>query len=97
MSNEEMKIIADMISDNLSIYHKEMLTSEELCRYMGIEKRHLYNLTCRNEIPYYKPGGKMCYFKRSEIEEWLQQNRCATVTEIQDKALSYCMKKRYNN
>ena len=93
MSQNDIKQVAEIISENLSVYHKEMLTSDELCRYLNIEKRYLYKLTSKNEIPYYKPLGKLCFFKRTEIDEWLQQNRCATVTEIQDKALGYCMKK----
>ena len=36
----------------------------------------------RGEIPHFKPLGKMCYFNRVEIEQWLQNNRVATSDEI---------------
>ena len=59
---------------------------------MGISKSYLYKLTMRGEIPHYKPMGKMCYFNRYEIEEWLQQNRCATSAELNDRANRITMK-----
>lgn len=59
---------------------------------MGISKSYLYKLTMRQQIPHYKPMGKMCYFNRAELEAWLQNNRVATSTEISDRAHAYCMK-----
>ena len=47
----------------------------------------------KGEIPHYKPKGKMCYFNREELEEWLQSNRCATDAEISNRANKYCMEK----
>ena len=75
------------------ITSKEMLTSDEVAWYLGISKAQLYMLTARRAIPHYKPTGKLLYFKRGEIDEWLQSNRVATDTEIADKALKYCSKK----
>ena len=92
MSNEQIKQVADLVTTNTLFCTKEVLTSDEAARYMGISKSYLYKLTMRGEIPHYKPMGKMCYFNRNEVEQWLQQNRCATATEIADKANRYCMK-----
>ena len=72
---------------------KEVLTSEETAMYLGISKSYLYKLTMRREIPHYKPLGKMVYFNRLELEEWLQSNRVATATEITDQANNYCSRK----
>jgi hypothetical protein len=41
-------------------------------------------------IPHYKPMGKMCYFNRLELEQWLLQNRVATSAELTEKAQQYC-------
>lgn len=35
----------------------------------------------------------MCYFNRQELEQWLQSNRVATTTEIEQQAQEFCMKK----
>ena len=81
-----------MVIDNTLFCTKEVLTSEETARYMGISKSYLYKLTMRGEIPHYKPMGKICFFNRQEVEAWLQSNRVATATEISDRANRYAMK-----
>ena len=93
MTTEEKKTVEDLITANIIVCTKEVLTSDEAALYMGVSKSYLYKLTMRKEIPHYKPMGKMCYFNRLELETWLQQNRCATDTELSQKAQSYCMQK----
>lgn len=92
MGNEN-KEIADLITANIIFCTKEVLTSDEAAKYMGISKSYLYKLTMKQQIPHFKPLGKMCYFNRLELETWLQSNRIATNGEINQKAQSYCMKK----
>ena len=92
MSKEQLQEVADLIAANILFCTKEVLTSDEAARYMGISKSYLYKLTMRGEIPHYKPMGKICYFNRAELEQWLQRNRCATATEIADRANRYAMK-----
>lgn len=89
---QELKQIADMVTANTLFCSKEVLTTDEAAKYMGVSKGYLYKLTMRGEIPHYKPMGKMCYFNRAELEQWLQTNRVATSTEIADKANRYCMR-----
>lgn len=91
MSDEQMWTIIDEVSANVMISNKEVLTSDEASMYMGISKSYLYKLTMRNEIPHYKPLGKMCYFKREELEKWLLKNRHATDEELEMQAKKYCM------
>lgn len=93
MTNEEITAISNNLAAQTMICTKEVLTSDEAARYMGISKSHLYKLTMRGEIPHSKPLGKKCYFRRTELEDWLMSNRAATATEINDRANAYCMKK----
>lgn len=90
---EELKQLAELISGNIIGTTKEVLTSEEAAKYMGISKSYLYKLTMRQEIPHYKPKGKMVYFNRRELEQWLQSNRVSTDEEIEQKAQSYCLRR----
>ena len=90
---EELQKVADLVTAKTIFCTKEVLTSDECAKYMGISKSYLYKLTMRGEIPHFKPLGKMCYFNRAELEQWLQQNRCATATEISDRAAAYCSQK----
>ena len=90
---EELKQVADLITANTIFCTKEVLTSDEAAKYMGVSKSYLYKLTMRQQIPHYKPMGKMCYFNRLELEQWLQSNRVSTSTEISQQAQAYCMEK----
>lgn len=81
------------IIDIVKTHSKEVLTAQETARYMGVSMSYLYKLTMKKQIPHYKPMGKVCYFKRDEVEEWLLSNRISTEQEINNKALSYCRRK----
>lgn len=87
--NEDLKKIAE----NILFCKKEVLTSSEVAKYMGISMSYLYKLTMEGKIPHFKPLGKLCYFNRQEIEQWLQSNRVSTTSEISQRAQAYCMKK----
>ncbi len=93
MNKEELTQITNLLTDNTLFCTKEVLTSDETARYMGVSKSYLYKLTMRKQIPHFKPMGKMCYFNRMELEQWLQSNRVATTTKIEQQAQAYCMKK----
>lgn len=75
MTKEELQQVADLITANTIFTTKEVLTSDEAAAYMGISKSYLYKLTMKGAVPHYKPMGKMCYFNRNELEQWLQTNR----------------------
>ena len=91
MTREEIKNVAAELADRVIFTTKEVLTSDEAARYMGISRSYLYKLTMTRKIPHYKLTGKICYFNRKELEEFLQSNRIATDAEISSKAQSYCM------
>lgn len=91
--SEDLKQVADFITANTIFCTKEVLTSDEAAGYMGVSKSYLYKLTMNQQIPHYKPMGKMCYFNRLELEQWLQNNRVATAAEIEQRAQAYCIRK----
>ena len=90
---EELRKVADQITANIISTTKEVLTSDEAAQYMGISKSYLYKLTMRQQIPHFKPMGKMVYFNRLELESWLQSNRVATADEISQQVQNYCARK----
>jgi excisionase family DNA binding protein len=93
MKSDELQVLAEQITANTAYMTKEVLTSDEAARYMGVSKSYLYKLTMTKQIPHYKPLGKMCYFNRLELEQWLQSNRHSTDAELSQQAQSYCMRK----
>lgn len=91
MTTEEMTALARTIADNITWYHKEVLTLDEAARYTGFTKSYLYKLTSLRQVRHYKPTGKNCFFRRADLDEWLTENPVATVTDINTAALTYCM------
>ena len=84
---EELRQVADLITANTIFCTKEVLTSEEAARYLGVSKSCLYKWTMSRQIPHYKsPTGKLCFFNREEIEKWMQSTRVATDAELEKQA-----------
>lgn len=54
------------------------LTFKEACAYLGYAPSYLYKLTYRNVIPHYKPTGKIIFFSKNEIDEWIFRSRNQT-------------------
>lgn len=71
----------------------EMLTTQEAADFLGFTIGYLYKLMMQKKIPYYKPFGNRCYFKRDELSQLLQNNRIATVEEIQRQAVAHVLSK----
>ena len=84
--NQLSKQISDLQNNNLS--QKNVLTFDEACRYTGIKNSYMYKLTSTGKIPHTKPMGKMIYFDRAELENWLLHNQ-AIHEEIEAQGSTY--------
>lgn len=51
------------------------LSFKEACAYLGFAPSYLYKLTYRKVIPHYKPSGKMLFFSKNELDEWIFEKR----------------------
>ena len=80
--------------ERLLVAHKEVLTFEEASEYTGISRSYLYKLTASKDIPHSKPNGKMLFFEKKKLNEWLLQNRRKSNQEIEIEALEYTFKNR---
>ena len=76
----------DRIERNSILSGKQVLTMDDTATLTGLSKSYLYKLTCKGEIPHYKPNGKFIYYDKTEIETWLKRNRIASNNEIEAKA-----------
>lgn len=84
-----MKTIEDRLRkiEKLLLTKKEVLTFDEACNYTGISESYMYKLTSARKIPYFKPYGKLIYFKTQEINEWLLKNPVVMKEDIQSEAV----------
>ena len=62
---------------------KDVLTLAEASKFAGLSKSFLYKLTSQRQIPFYKLGVKLIYFKKSDLEAYLLSNRQAPIHEIE--------------
>lgn len=62
----------------------EILSIEEVSKLTGYKKSTIYKLTYERKIPFHKPahGGRKIFFRKNEINLWLQSNRIETQEEV---------------
>ncbi|MBR6541010.1 MAG: helix-turn-helix domain-containing protein [Bacteroidales bacterium] len=92
MKQTELTELATELANRVLFTTKEVLTSDETAKYMGVSKSYLYKLTMNKIIPHYKPTGKVVYFNRLEVEQWLQSNRVSSANELKERVNVYCAK-----
>ena len=88
----EQNLILDKLSEIASrlseqnLLQKTVLNFNDTCTYLDVSPSHLYKLTSTKQIPHFCPQGKKLYFKREEMDAWLQRNRQSTTAEIEHEA-----------
>ncbi len=85
---EELNVKIENIEE-LFLTQKNVFNFSELKSYTKLSKSYLYQLTSKGGIPSYKPNGKLLYFKREEVEEWMLSNRRATNIELDELASTH--------
>lgn len=84
----ELKEIKELLKKQ-AIQQKEILTIDEAAEFLGLSKSRLYKMTSNKEIPYYKPGGKITYLSRQELEQWILNSRTSSTSDLDDEMESY--------
>ena len=72
--------------DEQNLLQKTVLNFNEVCTYLDVSPSHLYKLTSTKHIPHFCPQGKKLYFRREELDAWLQRNRQPTAEEVEAAA-----------
>jgi len=82
----------DRIEKLLIERNDEILDFNETAKFLRISRSHLYKLTSQNKIKFYRPGGKLIYFRKAELKNWLLRNPVKTSSEIDQEATDYLVK-----
>ncbi len=85
---EDLSNKLDNIRELTLIGAKTVLNLEETALFTGLSIGHLYRLTSGKQIPHFKKNRKL-YFKKSELEDWMLEQKILTEEEIQSKASTY--------
>lgn len=81
-----IETLESLIREQL-LTQKAALTFNEAVQYMGISESQLYRLTWQRVIPTFKPGGKLLFFKRSDLDNWMLSKRRKSDHEIKSEAI----------
>lgn len=76
-----------------NLNEKEFLNVDEASLYLGIKKSTLYKFTHTRKIPYFCPEGKLIFFRRTDLNEFLLRNRQQTADEIKRETVNHLRKK----
>ena len=71
---------------------RNLMTTTEAARYLGLKPSYLYKMMMRRAIPYYKPGGKLCFFAKEDLDAWMKRVKRVRVKsqeEIDSEAARY--------
>ena len=77
--------------ENLCYAAKEILNLEEAATFLGIGKRTRYRLTPLHQLPNFKPSGKLIFFEKKKLIEWVRGAKSMSVEEIKEEAAAKIM------
>ena len=90
MIDQEIKEQLDRIEQYSLIAAKNVLNIQEAAIILGMTVEGVRYNVRNNRLPYYKPNINRLYFKKSELEDWMMQNRSKSMAEIESEAAAYC-------
>ena len=88
--DNEIKKQLDRIEQYSMIAAKSVLNIKEAAFILGMTVQGVRFIARSHEIPCYKPNSHRLYFKKSELEAWMLQNRSKSMAEIESEASAYC-------
>jgi len=68
------------------------LNIKEVSKLTELSVPTLYGYVQRNEMPYYKKGNRLKFFK-SEIIDWIKEGKVKSISEIETDANTYLSNK----
>ena len=72
--------------ENLCYTAKEVLNLEEASAFLGIAKSTLYKMTHQNRLPYFKPAGKLIFFEKQALLDWVKGAKALSEEELKEEA-----------
>ncbi len=93
MNNLKLEEQLDRI-EKLLVSNKKVLTFDEACDYTGISRSYMYKLTSGGIICHSKPNGKVIFFEKEKLDNWLLQNNIKSKSVSKQEALNYTLKNK---
>ena len=71
----------------------DILDVKQAAAFLKSKITTLYEKTSTKTIPHFKKGNKL-YFRRQELEEWIQKGKVKTMDDVQAEAITYTTRKQ---
>jgi len=94
MKTTKIEFQLNRIEDLLKVRQAKPMDFKSACRYLNVSKSFLYKLTSKNQIPYYKPSGKLLFFEKAELTKWLLSKRSMTDSELKEDINKFIQKNK---
>lgn len=88
---EDMQAQLKRIETLTLIAAKDVLTLDEASLVLDLKKETVRGMMRNKVLPYYKPNHRHIYFKKSELNDWMLQNRFNTQAEVESYATLHCL------
>ena len=69
-----------------------MLSFKESLLYLDVSDSLLYKLTSNRAITYFKPNGGKLYFKKSDLDNWMNQNESKSIRVLENEINNHLKK-----
>lgn len=86
VQNSVRKVLAEQQPEKKYLQQVDILNLQEASEFINLAKPTIYGLVNQRKIPYYKNGKKL-YFKRSELQSWIEAGKHKTIAEIEEDSL----------
>ena len=68
---------------------QKYLSLKEAAGYLGLSLSAMYKMTMGKTIPHFKPGGKIIYIDKRDLDKFIQKNRISSKDEMRTQAANY--------
>lgn len=92
--NEKLQALEGVIDAKFYLSNKGVLTADEAAVYCGLSRREITRKVSERQIRASRPGGKILYIDRADLEEWMRSNPIATDAEIETEVKLHLAKNR---
>lgn len=73
---------------------KEVLSFKEALALLDISASMLYKLTHQRAISFYKPNGKLIYFRKEDLLNWMLSNKQPSNDEVNSDFINQSLKNK---
>jgi len=88
LEQEDIQSLAKQVAENLKPQlakmndhgeKEDLMTIDEVAKYLKCSPHFIYKLTAAKEIPHHKNGVKFLRFRKSKIDKWLEDHNVPAV------------------